>query len=156
MTPPEWGSPTPDPSDPHRSPGAPVPRLWRSRDDRILAGVIGGLSEKYGWDPLPVRLLFSVLTAMSGGLLVVPYIAVWAITQAHGESAAPRRWWRSRRDKVIAGVLGGLADKFDTQPTFLRVLYTALTIVSGGFPGILLYLVLWAITPLEPDPHWEG
>src|SRR5688500_10320467 len=98
-----------------RSAGLPVPRLWRSRTNRVIAGVVGGLAEKYGWEPLPARLLYGLLTIASGGLLVIPYAAIWAITRSHGPSRSAPRLWRSRSDKVIAGVLGGLAERFDVS-----------------------------------------
>ncbi|MDQ3951246.1 MAG: PspC domain-containing protein [Gemmatimonadota bacterium] len=133
--------------------GLPTPRLWRSRSDRVVAGVLGGLAEKYGLEPRPLRLLYGLLTVVSGGLLAIPYFGIWAITQAHGPARSAPRLWRSRSNKVIAGVLGGLAEKLDVPPTFLRVLFVALSVFSAGFPGLLIYLVLWMITrPMDaPD-----
>jgi phage shock protein C len=127
--------------------GLPEPRLWRSRSSRVIAGVIGGLSEKFGWDPLPARLLYGLLTLASGGLLAIPYLAIWAITRTHGAPHGAPRLWRSRSNRVIAGVLGGLAERLDVSPGSLRVLYVILSIFSAGFPGILIYLVLWAVMP---------
>jgi phage shock protein C len=48
---------------------------------------------------------------------------------------------------MIAGVVGGLAKYFGVDPTLARVLYVIGSIVSAAFPGILVYLVLWAIVP---------
>jgi len=48
---------------------------------------------------------------------------------------------------MIAGVVGGLAKYFAIDPTLARVLYVIASIVSAAFPGILVYLVLWAIVP---------
>lgn len=59
------------------------------------------------------------------------------------------RIWRSRDNKVIAGVVGGLAERFSIDPTFARIMYVAFSIFSAAFPGILLYVLLWAIT----KPH---
>jgi phage shock protein C len=133
--------------------GLPAPRLWRSRSNRVVAGVLGGLAEKFGLEPGPLRLLYALLTVFSGGLLAIPYVGIWAITQPHGPGRLSPRIWRSRSDKVIAGVLGGLAEKFEVSSTFLRVLFVALSVFSAGFPGILVYLVLWTITrPMDaPD-----
>jgi phage shock protein C len=54
---------------------------------------------------------------------------------------------RSRSDKMIAGVLGGLARYFNMDPTLMRVLYVILSVVSVGFPGMLVYILLWVIMP---------
>jgi phage shock protein C len=141
-------------TDPSGFGDLPAPRLWRSRSNRVIAGVIGGLAEKYDWDPLPVRLLYGLVTVFSGGVLAIPYFAIWAITRVHGESRSEPRLWRSRRDKVIGGVLGGMAEKFNVQPAVLRVLFAAFALVSGGVPAILIYLVLWAVT--RPLDEMEG
>ena len=52
-------------------------------------------------------------------------------------------------DKMIAGVLGGVAKYFDMDPTVVRVLYVVLSIASVGFPGIIIYLIMWAVMPME-------
>src|SRR6185295_12349781 len=54
---------------------------------------------------------------------------------------------RSRSNRMIAGVVAGLAKYFGVDPTVARVLYVIGSIVSAAFPGILVYLVLWAIVP---------
>lgn len=59
-----------------------------------------------------------------------------------------RRLYRSRTDKRIAGVCGGLAEWLRWDPTVVRVGYVLFSIVSAAFPGILVYLLLWLITPV--------
>ena len=54
---------------------------------------------------------------------------------------------RSRSNKIIAGVVGGLAKYFGIDPTLARVLYVVGSIVSVAFPGILVYVLLWVIIP---------
>ena len=56
---------------------------------------------------------------------------------------------RSRSNRMIAGVLGGLAKYFGFDPTLARVLYVILSVVSVAFPGILVYIILWIIMPEE-------
>jgi phage shock protein C len=56
---------------------------------------------------------------------------------------------RSRTDRMIAGVVAGLAKYFDLDPTLARVLYVVASIVSVAFPGLLVYIVLWVIVPAE-------
>jgi phage shock protein C len=60
---------------------------------------------------------------------------------------APLR--RSRSDRKIAGVVGGLAKYLNLDPTLARVLYVVISIVSAAFPGILVYIILWVIIPQE-------
>ncbi len=57
---------------------------------------------------------------------------------------------RSREKRMIAGVIGGLADRYDLNVTMLRVVYVVVSILSAAFPGILVYILLWIIVPLEP------
>jgi phage shock protein PspC (stress-responsive transcriptional regulator) len=57
---------------------------------------------------------------------------------------------RSREKRMIAGVIGGLSERYDLNVTMLRVLYVVVSILSAAFPGILVYLLLWIIVPLEP------
>lgn len=57
---------------------------------------------------------------------------------------------RSREKRMIAGVIGGLSERFDLNVTMLRVVYVVVSILSAAFPGILVYLLLWIIVPLEP------
>ena len=61
-----------------------------------------------------------------------------------------RRLYRSRRNRMVAGVVGGLAEYIGIDPTLARVVFVVASVMSAAFPGLLLYLVLWAITPEEP------
>jgi phage shock protein C len=59
-----------------------------------------------------------------------------------------KRLTRSR-DKMIAGVLGGIANYLDMDPTIVRIVYVILSIASVGFPGLLAYIIMWIIIPEE-------
>jgi phage shock protein PspC (stress-responsive transcriptional regulator) len=56
---------------------------------------------------------------------------------------------RSRSDRKIAGVCGGLAKHFGLDPTYVRIGYVLLSILSAAFPGTLIYLILWWLVPEE-------
>jgi phage shock protein PspC (stress-responsive transcriptional regulator) len=58
---------------------------------------------------------------------------------------------RSRKDKMIAGVCGGIAEWMDWDPTVVRLTYVLLSILSAAFPGLLIYLILWLVTPQAED-----
>jgi phage shock protein C len=54
---------------------------------------------------------------------------------------------RSKSDRMIAGVCGGIAKSLGWDPTLVRVLYVLVSIFSVAFPGILVYIVLWIAMP---------
>ncbi len=54
---------------------------------------------------------------------------------------------RSRTDRMIGGVCGGIAEWLGWTPTRVRVLYVLVSVLSAGFPGILVYVVLWIVIP---------
>ncbi len=63
-----------------------------------------------------------------------------------------KRLQRSRSEKMMAGVCGGLGEYFGVDPTLVRVVFAAITVLGGA--GILLYLVLWVVMPLESPPPY--
>lgn len=56
---------------------------------------------------------------------------------------------RARDDRMIAGVLGGIARRYGWSSTVLRVVFVLVSILSAAFPGILVYLILWLLMPEE-------
>jgi phage shock protein C len=54
---------------------------------------------------------------------------------------------RSRRNKILGGVCGGLAEWLEWDATLVRILYVAVSILSAAFPGMLVYVVLWIVVP---------
>ena len=55
--------------------------------------------------------------------------------------------YRSRHDRMIAGVLGGIAHRFGWNSTVLRVIYVLVSVLSAGLPGVLVYLIAWLLMP---------
>jgi phage shock protein C len=62
---------------------------------------------------------------------------------------ATRKLYRSRSDRKLAGVCGGLAQFFSLDPTLIRVLFVVLAVLGGS--GILIYLAMWIMVPKEPQ-----
>ncbi len=56
---------------------------------------------------------------------------------------------RSRNDRMIAGVLGGVARRFGWNSTLLRIVFVLVSILSAAFPGIVVYLLAWLLIPDE-------
>jgi phage shock protein PspC (stress-responsive transcriptional regulator) len=53
--------------------------------------------------------------------------------------------WRSRTNKVVAGVVGGIAERLDVNATMLRIIAAMAIVFSGILPGVILYVLYWAI-----------
>jgi phage shock protein C len=220
-----------------------IRRLYKSRTERMIDGVCGGLAEYLGIDPTLVRIAFVLLLFYGGlglvlylvGLVLMPtapqgYVAKeivrskplqrsntlfwgillvtvgglwllnnmgfivwhrwwgfsWSVVLAvllilagvaflfggrsyvsspeektgrgHAgrrrqklEPRAMERLFRSRSDRKILGVCGGLGTYFDIDPTVLRLAFVVAVLASGGFM-ILPYLIMAVVVPLEPLP----
>jgi len=60
-----------------------------------------------------------------------------------------KRLYRSRTNKMIAGVAGGMAEYFGIDPTLVRLIWVLL-LIPGGVPGFLPYVILWIVVPKDP------
>jgi len=58
---------------------------------------------------------------------------------------------RRSRNQMLAGVCAGIADYVGWDVTLVRAIYALLSIFSAVFPGLIVYLVLWVIMPLEGE-----
>jgi phage shock protein C len=66
-----------------------------------------------------------------------------------------KRLHRSRTERMIAGVCGGIAEYLDVDPTIVRVIWVLVAFLAGF--GVLLYLIMWIIMPLDlPEPPASG
>jgi phage shock protein C len=71
--------------------------------------------------------------------------------QTPGQTAT-RRLTRSRKNKKIAGVCGGIAEYLEVDPTVVRVVYILFTVVSAFLPGLVAYIVLAFLIPMPDSP----
>ena len=62
-----------------------------------------------------------------------------------------KRIYRSQEDKKVAGILGGLGELFDIDPTLLRLLFVFIGLATGVIPLIVAYLIGWIIIPRGKD-----
>lgn len=63
-----------------------------------------------------------------------------------------RRLYRSRTDRMLGGVAGGLGDYFEVDPVLIRLAWVALAFAGIG---VVAYIVAWIIVPEEPSGHQE-
>jgi phage shock protein C len=64
-----------------------------------------------------------------------------------------KRLYRSRDERWLAGVCGGIGDYLDMDPTVIRVIFVLAFFIFGG--GLWVYLILWLIIPLNPEDFLE-
>lgn len=63
----------------------------------------------------------------------------------------PKKLYRSRNDKIIAGICGGIGKYLDIDPIIIRLIFIILLLTIGS--GILIYLIAWILIPLEPEDN---
>lgn len=59
-----------------------------------------------------------------------------------------KKLYRSKKDRKIAGVCGGLGEYFDIDPTIIRLIWLAMLFAVGS--GVLAYIIGWIIVPEKP------
>jgi phage shock protein C len=61
---------------------------------------------------------------------------------------ATRKLYRSKTNRQVAGVCGGLAEYFNLDATLIRILFIVLAVLGGS--GVILYVAMWIIVPKQP------
>ncbi len=146
--PPLWGAVPPSASS---VPPPPIRRLYRLRNDRVVAGVASGLAAHLELDPVWVRLAFVVL-AFIGGLGFLLYLVAWVVMPAADglpigamTGSSPRRLYRLRNDRWVAGVASGLGAYLEVDANLVRLAFFILGLFGGL--GVILYIVGWLLMP---------
>jgi phage shock protein C len=60
-----------------------------------------------------------------------------------------KKLYRSSKQRMIAGVCGGLAEYFDMDVNIMRLLFVAISLLSVLFPMVVFYIIAWIIVPEE-------
>ena len=128
-------------------------RLYRDSKRKVIGGVASGIANYFGIDPIWVRLLmlalfFNIFFWGLSGFTFLAYIILWIAVPASDkldDDKAIKKLFRSTDDRVLGGVSGGIASYFGADPAVIRVLFV-ISIFLGG-AGLLVYLILWIITP---------
>ncbi|MCP1385354.1 PspC domain-containing protein [Runella salmonicolor] len=159
----------PEPAAPKSAPSAhTTPRkLVRDTKRKLLGGVCAGIAHHFNVDPLFVRLLFLLfflgLPAISGGVFggdsaeffgplsgftFLLYVACWVSfpgSDALEEDKNIKKFYRNPDQKVVGGVAAGVAAYFGVDLGVVRFIWVLSILFFGT--GLLLYIVLWLITP---------
>ena len=122
-------------------------RLYRNSKEKILGGVGSGMAHYFSIDPLWARLLW-VFFAVAFGIGLVVYIILWIVLPESDELEEEKnfkKFFRNPDERVLGGVSSGIASFFGIDAVVVRILFF-ISIFLGG-SGIVLYLILWIITP---------
>ncbi len=125
-------------------------KFQRDQKRKILGGVAAGIAHYFKIDALWIRLLlvaFTLLTVSFGWVVVLTYIVCWIVIPASNElevSEKVKKMFRDPENRVLGGVAGGLGAYFGIDPIIVRVIFV-ISIFFGA--GILIYIILWIITP---------
>ena len=137
-------------------------RLTRRPAEGKLAGVCAGIADYFDTDVTLVRLVWVVLSVVPGTIIggLIAYAVAWfllpeaALTEPRHYTGKPV--FRSRDDRMIAGVCGGLADFLGLDPALVRLAAVILAIFPGAvICGVLVYAIAWFVIPQTPPPVWQ-
>lgn len=124
-------------------------KLFKDRWNRKLGGVCGGLAVYFGVDATLIRLIFAIVALFTLFLPVLAiYIILWlllpegpkAYIEPHG-----KKLFRSRTDRKIAGVCGGLGAFFRIDSNILRILFVVAVFFSFGTVSLVYLLCIFII-----------
>jgi phage shock protein PspC (stress-responsive transcriptional regulator) len=117
----------------------------------VVAGVASGLAAHLELDPVWVRLAFVVL-AFIGGLGFLLYLVAWVVMPAADglpigamTGSSPRRLYRLRNGRWVAGVASGLGAYLEVDANWVRLAFFILAFFGGL--GVILYIVGWLLMP---------
>ncbi len=129
-------------------------KLYRDDRRKLLGGVAAGIAHYFSIDPLWVRLLFLTLffglffIPPASGFIFLLYIILWVVVPGSmllEDDQKIKKLYRDPDRRVIGGVAAGLASYFKVDETAIRLLFVIGLFLFGQ--GLIIYLVLWAITP---------
>ena len=100
----------------------------------------------------PLRAALDAISRIGWPLALIAVGVLIILTARRGDRIGlqGRRLYRSRTNRMIGGVLAGVADLFGIDPTLLRVVYAALAVFTSFFPAFVLYVIAMIVIPDEP------
>lgn len=139
-------------TDPLDDPGKQ--KLHRDEKRKVIGGVAAGIAYYFSIDPLWIRLiavllLLNVFVSFMSGAVLLTYIILWIVipgSKTLGDDEEVKKMFRDPDNQVLGGVASGIAAYFAADVTLIRLLFVV-SIFLGG-TGIIIYIILWMITPV--------
>ncbi len=117
------------------------------------------LAREFFWPALDLGRLWSIIRGAGWGigLIIIGIIAiVWTQRPGFRPPAKGSRLYRSRTDRVLGGVLGGLAAYLGMDATLVRLAYAGLSLMFGVWPAIIAYIAAVIIVPEAPSDESQS
>lgn len=131
--------------------------IYRCRWDKKIGGVCGGLGQYLRCDPTIIRICLAGLCMLTLFIPVIAYLIAWAFIPLGPSTYVEipcKKLYRSRRNRKISGICGGLGEFFNVDPTFIRILLVVLLFISFIVPVCVSYLIGHFIIPETPDQNY--
>lgn len=127
-------------------------RIYKERFDKKISGVCGGLAQYFQFDASIIRVIWVLLSILSGGIFVMVYIILALLLPKGPKSyviANYKKLYRSKKDKRIAGVCGGLGKYLKVDSNIIRLALVVITFCTAMIP-LVLYCIASYVIPEEP------
>ncbi len=62
-----------------------------------------------------------------------------------------KKLYRSEKNKILSGVLGGIGEYAELDPVIIRIIFIIILVVTGFIPGIIAYFLFVVVIPKKPD-----
>jgi len=144
-------------------------RFFRNENNKIIGGVCSGIAAYFDIDPVFVRIIFALTVIGGFGIGILIYILLWIFMPLHsGAEGSDSKLFRSRDNRMLAGVAGGLGQYFGISPTiprliflfpFLLSIFSSILLFPFGIPGtillmgsfgstmVIIYIIMWIVIP---------
>jgi len=131
-------------------------KLHLSQEDKVIAGVCGGLSESTGLNANLIRgiFVFTIFFGLSGVWVYLLLLAVLPkpsdkpeVIDVEVESEEVGKIYRVWKNRMIAGVCAGLARYLAWDVSIIRLAFVGMSFVAGI--GVILYIFFWFLFPNE-------
>jgi len=125
-------------------------KIRKNPNDRVLAGVCSGIAQTYGFNPLWLRIPLAVLFFYWFPWIMLLYFLAAIIIPKENvafEELKYKRFYRIKNKKILGGICTGLQHYTNIDVVLIRLIMFGLCFACGI--GILLYLILWIISPIK-------
>ena len=132
-------------------------KIYRSISNRKIAGVCGGLGEYFKIDPVFIRLSLVFMTFLGVFItfIIAGYLLAWLLIpeKTSTKGVYYRPLFRSRNNRIFAGVLGGIAEFFHVDPMIVRIAFIATFFITFFLPLLCTYIAGVILIPENPMPR---